>query len=110
MEKFVQIDGYVIRRQLNKSLVGGIHQGDEGLNHKLSVIRAIQMDLLERRSLAIAGYYNNVKHILDRYYKEGKYLIHTDVFSDIIILYYWPFDKPNIFSNHDVVHLYKGGN
>ena len=92
------------------SLVGGTHQGDKGLNHKLSVIRATQMDLLERRSLAITGYYPNVKHILDRYDKEGKYLIHTEVFSNVIILYYWPFDKYDICCNCDIVHLYEGDN
>lgn len=92
------------------SLVGGIHQGNKDLCNfsKLTIIKATQMDLQERRCLAITGYYPNVKHILDRYDKEGKYLIHTEIFPNAIILYYWPFDTFNICSNCDVVHIYKG--
>ena len=94
------------------SLVGGIHQGNKDLRHfsKLSVLRATQIDLQERRDLAVAGYYLDVKHILDRYDEDGKYLIHTKIFHNTIILYYWPFDVFDILSNCDVVHLYKGDN
>lgn len=92
------------------NLVGGIHQSDKDLHNKFAVIKATQLDLQERRSLAITGYYSNVKHILDRYDKEGKYLIHTEIFPNTIILYYWPFDVFDILSNCDIVHLYKGEN
>lgn len=75
---------------------------------KIDIMKIIYIDIRERNLLATCGYYSKVKHVLDRYDKENKYLIGSEVFPNMIILYYWPFDAFDIYSNCDVVHLYKG--
>lgn len=76
----------------------------KSLFSKMTRMNAIQIDINERNRLATTGYYSRVKHVLDRYEREGKYLVHSEIFPNEIILYHWPIDDHRYGS--DVVHLY----
>lgn len=82
------------------TLTGGYTTG------KIDMMKIISIDIRERNLLATYGYYSRVRHVLDRYDKENKYLIGSEAFPNMIVLYYWPFDHFDINANADIVYLY----
>lgn len=39
-------------------------------------------------ALVLSGYYSKVEHLIDRYVKNGEYLIEIEIFSNLILLQY----------------------
>jgi hypothetical protein len=65
---------------------------------KKEVLYLIHTDLREQSALVRTGYYSKVKHIIEKYSDDGKFLIQSEVFLHNIILY---FKKPGV----DIIYL-----
>ena len=49
-------------------------------------IPLMHMHKQEVNNLVQSGYYFKVKHLIDRYEKDGEYLINVEIFSKLIVL------------------------
>lgn len=59
-------------------------------------ILKLYMHNTEIENLVSTGYYPKIKHILDRYEQDGKYLMQTEIFPNLILLYYTTMDSDKI--------------
>ena len=65
---------------------------------KEEIMYLLHVDLREQRALVRTGYYQSVRHIIERCSNDGKFLIQSEVFLHDILLY---FKKPD----SDIVYI-----